>query len=197
MLTNLAIWIQKFQRKVPQVHKFLREVSSSVSSCFRYGLPVVRRINSCEHLSDFLPFLWLVRLLLLVSACLLSTFRSLVTVVKVCFSFQVWLLRLRSFPRALFEALHASLRCSEAVFAFPSFIEEDFLGALTPPKSRQIVLDSGCSASTTNDESYFVGPSSKIARTLRFLVGSVVASAEGHVQVITRGGGRFAGPLSA
>ena len=26
MLTNLAIWIQKFQRKVPQVHKFRREV---------------------------------------------------------------------------------------------------------------------------------------------------------------------------
>jgi hypothetical protein len=80
------------------------------------------------------------------------------------------------------------LRCSEAVFAFPSFMEEDFLGTLTAPKSRQIVLDSGCSASTTNDESHFVGPFSKIARTLRFLVGSVVASAEGHVQVLTRGG---------
>jgi len=59
---------------------------------------------------------------------------------------------------------------------------------VTASKSRQIVLDSGCSASTTNDESHFVGPFSKIARTLRFLVGSVVASAEGHVQVITRGG---------
>ena len=140
---------------------------SSVPSYFRYGSPATRRITSYEHFSGSLPLLWLVRLLMLVSACLLSTFRSLVTVVKVYFSFQVWLLRLRSFPRALFEALHASLRCSEAVFAFPSFIEEDFLGALTAPKSRQIVLDSGCSASTTNDESHFVGPFNKIARTLR------------------------------
>jgi hypothetical protein len=80
------------------------------------------------------------------------------------------------------------LRSSEAVFAFPSFIEEDFLGAVTASKSRQIVLDSGCSASTTNSESYFVGPFSKIARTLRFLIGSVVASAEGNVQVLTKGG---------
>ena len=122
------------------------------------------------------------------SAYLLSPFRSLVTVVKFCFSIQVWLLRLRSFSRALLGALHASLRSSEAVFAFPSFIEEDFLGAVTSSKGRQIVLDSGCSASTTNSESYFAGSFSKIARTLRFLVGSVVASAEGHVQVITRGG---------
>ena len=80
------------------------------------------------------------------------------------------------------------MRGSEAVFAFPSFIEEDFLGAVTASKGRQIVLDSGCSASTTNNESYFVGPFSKIARTLRFLVGSVVASSEGYVQVATRGG---------
>ena len=118
------------------------------------------------------------------SACLLSTYRSLVTVVKFCSSVQVWLLCVRSFSRALL----ASLRRSEAVFAFPSFIEEDFLGAVTASKGRQIVLDSGCSASTTNYECHFVGPFSKIARTLRFLVGSVVASAEGHVQVITRGG---------
>ena len=122
------------------------------------------------------------------SACLLNTFRSLVPAFKFCFSIQVWLLRLHSFPRALFGALHASLRRGEVVFAFPSFIEEDFLGAVTASKSRQIFLDAGCSASTTNSESYFVGPFSKIARTLRFLVGSVVASAEGQVQVVTRGG---------
>ena len=161
---------------------------SSVPSYFRYGSPATRRITVYEHFSGSLPFLWLVRLLLLVSACLLSTFRSLVPAFKFCFSIQVWLLRLHSFPRALFGALHASLRRGEVVFAFPSFIEEDFLGAVTASKSRQIVLDSGCSASTTNDESHFVGPFSNIARPLRFLVGSVVASAEGQVQVITRGG---------
>ena len=82
---------------------------SSVPSYFRYGSPATRRITPYEHFSGSLPPLWLARLLMLVSACLLNTFRSLVTVVKVCFSFQVWLLRLRSFPRALFEALHASL----------------------------------------------------------------------------------------
>jgi hypothetical protein len=70
-----------------------RSSPSSVSSCFRYGLPVMRCIDSYEHFSGFLPFLWLVHLLLLVSAYLLSPFRSLVTVVKFCFSIQVWLLR--------------------------------------------------------------------------------------------------------
>ena len=186
MLTNLAIWIQKFQRKVPQVSA--QSFPSSVSSYFRYGLPVVQCITFFEHFSGSLPFLWLARLLLLVAACLLSTYRSLVTVVKFCFSIQDWFLRSRSFPRALLGALHASSRSSEAVFVFPSFIEGDFLGAVTASKGRQIVLDSGCSASTTNNESYFVGPFSKIARTLRFLVGSVVASSEGYVQVVTKGG---------
>ena len=84
----------------------------------------MRCIDSYEHFSGFLPFLWLVHLLLLVSAYLLSPFRSLVTVVKFCFSIQDWFLRPQSFPRALPGALHASLRSSEAVFAFPSFIEE-------------------------------------------------------------------------
>ena len=48
---------------------------------------------------------------------------------------------------------------TKGFFAFPPFIEGDFLGAVTASKSRQIVLDSGCSASTNNNESYFVDPS--------------------------------------
>ena len=183
MLTNLATWIQEFS-----FQSFSSSVPSSVSSYLRFGSPVVRRITSSEQFSCALLLLWLDRLLLLVSACLLSVLHSLVAAAQFCLSVQVWLLRLRSFPRAFLEALRAFSHISEAIFAFPSFIEEDFLGAVTTSKSRQIVLDSGCSASTTNSESYFVGPFSKIARTLRFLVGSVVASAEGHVQVITRGG---------
>ena len=161
MLTNRAIWIQKFSaQSFPSSYVSAQSSPSSVSSCFRYGLPAGRRATPYEHCSGSLPFLWLVRLLLFVSACLLSTFCSLVTVVKFCFSIQVWFLRPRSFPRALLGALHASSRSSEAVFAFLSFIE-DFLGAVTASKGRQIVLDSGCSASTTNNESYFVDPSAR------------------------------------
>ena len=167
---------------------FSSSVPSSVSSYFRFGSPVVRRITSSEQSSCALPLLWLVRLLLLVSACLLSVLHSLVTAAQFCLSVQVWLLRLLSLPRAFLGALRAFSHSSKAFYAFPSFIEEDFLGAVTASRGRQIVLDSGCSASTTNSESYFAGSFSKIARTLRFLVGSVVASAEGHVQVVTKGG---------
>ena len=134
MLTNLAIWIQEFQFIF-----FSSSVPSSVSSYFRYGLPVVRCITFYEHFSGSLPFLRLVRLLLFVAACLLSTYRSLVTVVEFCLSVQVWLLCVRYFPRALLRALHASLRGSEAAFAFPSFIE-DFLSAVMEARILGAVL---------------------------------------------------------
>ena len=41
---------------IVSVQSFSSSVPSSVSSYFRYGLPVVRRINSYEHFSGSLPF---------------------------------------------------------------------------------------------------------------------------------------------
>ena len=174
MLTNLATWIQEFHFKVSQVQFQVQ---------FRVIFALVHLWCDVLHIPSnlaALPLLWLVRLLLLVSACLLSVLHSLVAAAQFCLSVQVWLLRLLSLPRAFLGALRAFSHSSKAFYAFPSFIEEDFLGAVAASKGRQIVLDSGCSASTTNSESYFAGSFNKIARTLRFLVGSVFASAEGH-----------------
>jgi hypothetical protein len=50
------------------------------------------------------------------------------------------------------------------------------------------LVDSGCTISTTSNVSFFYGPFNPIRKVLRFLVGSITATAEGFVQVHTSGG---------
>ena len=52
---------------------------------------------------------------------------------------------------------------------------------------RLILVDSGCTISTTSNISFFFGPFTPIRKVLRFLVGSITATAEGFVQVHTSG----------